>query len=274
MLDENLIKNSLKTSFFGKYLYVFPEIGSTNSYARELVKQGAPEGTVVLADYQSNGKGRLGRHWQSSKGANILMSLILRPKINIEAIRCITLATSDILISALEKSIKKEGLAKIKFKVKWPNDIMVDGKKIAGVLCESSVREKAVEYVVVGLGINVNQDISQLSEDIRSKTTSISAETARHFQRETLIAQLLLKYEQNYIHFERTNYDQGINNWKKRCDQIGNSYIIKTPVSEELGQVIDIDNNGVLVYQTQEGKIKKLIAGDIKYESGINGIDG
>jgi len=271
MLDETLIKNSLKTSFFGKYLYVFPEIGSTNSYARELVKQGAPEGTVILTDYQKNGKGRLGRTWQSTRGANILMSLILRPRMNIEAIQCITLATADIVIITLEKFLKKEGITNVRFKVKWPNDIMIDGKKIAGILCESSVQDKSVEYVIVGLGINVNQDIKQLSKDIRKKTTSLFVETSKHFQREKLIAQFLLIYEKKYIDFERTNYEQGIQNWKKRCSQMGNSYMIKTPVIEEWGRLEGVDSNGVLLYRTQDGKIKKLIAGNVKYESAGNG---
>ena len=128
MMDENLIKKNLKTSFFGRYLYVFPEIESTNKYARELVKEGAPEGTVIITDYQTNGRGRLGHNWESSHAVNILMSIILRPRIDVEAVQCITLVTANIIIDSLERFLKKEALTQKKFHVKWPNDILINGK--------------------------------------------------------------------------------------------------------------------------------------------------
>jgi len=274
MLDENLIKKHLRTSFFGRYLYLFPEIEATNKYARELVKEGAPEGTVIITDYQTNGRGRLGHNWESSHAVNILMSLILRPRIDPEAVQCITLVTANIIIDALERFLKKEALTQIEFHVKWPNDILINGKKIAGILCESGIRERLVEHIIVGIGINVNQVIAELSDEIQQKTTSLLAETSNQLSREELIAQILFNYEKNYINFQRTNYQQGIEEWKRRCDQIGRSLLIETPANVEQGKFIDIDNKGVLIYQTQDGEIKKLIAGDVKYENTSHGING
>jgi BirA family biotin operon repressor/biotin-[acetyl-CoA-carboxylase] ligase len=274
MLDENLIKKQLKTSFFGRYLYIFPEIESTNKYARKLVKEGAPEGTVVLTDYQTNGRGRLGHDWESSRAVNILMSIVLRPRIDVESVQCITLVTANIIIDSLERFLKKETVTQIKFQVKWPNDILINGKKIAGILCESSSRERLVEHIIVGMGINVNQDVAEFSDEIQHKTTSLFAETSKQLSREELIAQILFTYEKNYINFQRTNYKPCIEKWKRRCDQIGESLLIETPVSVEPGKFIDIDNKGVLIYQTQDGKIKKLIAGDVKYKDTAHGING
>ena len=147
----------------------------------------------------------------------------------------------------------------IKFQVKWPNDILIKGKKIAGILCESGSRERLAEHIIVGIGINVIQDVTELSDEIQYKTTSLLAETSKQISREKLIAQILFTYEKNYINFQRTNYEQGIEHWKKRCDQFGKLLLIETPVSVEPGKFIDIDNKGVLIYQTRDGKIKKLI---------------
>jgi len=274
MLDETLIKKSLKTSFFGQYLYVLPETESTNSYALELVHEGAPEGTVILTDFQKNGKGRLGRTWQSSRGVNILMTIILRPRINVESVQCITLATADIIIRSMEIFLNREKVTDIEFNVKWPNDILVKDKKIAGILSESGIREKSVEYLVVGIGINVNQDVAQLSSEIRAKTTSLFAETGRTYQREKLIAQILFDYETSYIQLQRTDYAQIIDRWKMRCNQIGNRIIVETVVSSERGRFIDVDPKGTLLYETEEGQIKKLVAGSIKSENTLHGSDG
>jgi BirA family biotin operon repressor/biotin-[acetyl-CoA-carboxylase] ligase len=274
MLDETLIKKLLKTSIFGQYLYILPEIESTNSYALELVNKGAPEGTVIITDFQRNGKGRLGRIWESSSAVNILMSLILRPQINIEAAHLITLATANILISSMENFLRREKAVEIEFNVKWPNDILVGGKKIAGILCESGVREKSVEYIVVGIGVNINQDISKLSKEIRERTTSFYAETSKIYQRERLISQILLEYEDNYIRLQRAGYVGVVEDWKKHCDQLGTIIVVDTVLGSERGSFADVDEKGVLLYKTEAGEIKKLVAGSIKYENASHGING
>jgi BirA family biotin operon repressor/biotin-[acetyl-CoA-carboxylase] ligase len=273
MIDIEEIKKSKKSSIFGKYIYYIPEIDSTNSYAQRLAQEGAPEGTVVLTDYQKDGRGRLDRTWESSKGANVLMSLILRPKVEIERAIRITLASVEIVVSSLEKFLKKSQSKKIEFSVKWPNDIMVNGKKIAGILAESSLREKEIVFVVVGIGVNINQNLLELSEDVRKNSTSLLAETGIEFKREKIILEIITSFEKNYFYLERTKYDHVIEAWKRHCPYIGKDIIIETHTHHEEGKFVDVSEKGVLLYKTEDGQLKELVAGTIKSIKARNGSD-
>lgn len=264
MLSRKNIEQNLKTSCFGRYLYVFPELESTNTYARKIVDEGAPEGAVVLADYQSAGKGRFGHSWYSSRGVNILMSLILRPRITVELVQKITLATAIILIESFQRFLRHEDESSIVFSVKWPNDILVGNKKIAGILAESAVKNKSIEFIIIGMGINVNQDIRELETGIRDTATSLYMETGRTFSREKLIVQILNIFEPKYIELERSGYGHVITDWKKHCKQIGENITVETPLVKEAGRFIDVDELGRPVYQTRDGQVKKLNTGSLK----------
>jgi BirA family biotin operon repressor/biotin-[acetyl-CoA-carboxylase] ligase len=274
MIDIEKIKKNQKSSLFGTYAYYFPEIDSTNSYAQQLAQEGAPEGTVVLSDFQTEGKGRLNRVWESSKDANILMSIVLRPRLEIERAVKITLATSEILISSFEKYLNKFKIENMKFSVKWPNDILANGKKIAGILTESSLREKDIIFVIVGVGVNVNQDLSILSDDVRLNATSLFAETGKVFDRESLIAEIITEFERQYFNLERTNYDQVMLDWKNRCDHIGKEIIIETHVGTEKGKFVDVTEKGILLKLAGPDDEKELVAGTIKSLKVVNGSDG
>jgi BirA family biotin operon repressor/biotin-[acetyl-CoA-carboxylase] ligase len=274
MIDIERIKKTQKTSLFGTYVYYFPEIDSTNNYAGRLAEEGAPEGTVIITDFQTAGKGRLSRNWESSSGSNILMSIILRPRLEIERVSKITLATSEILVSALEKFLSKSKFDTLTFTVKWPNDILVNGKKIAGILTESSLRDKNIIYVIVGIGLNVNQDIINLSDDIRLNATSLFAETGQIFDREILIAEIITEFEKQYFNLERTNYNQVMENWKNRCDHIGKDIVIETHVTSERGEFIDVTEKGILLKMSENEEEKEFVAGTIKSVKVIDGSDG
>jgi BirA family biotin operon repressor/biotin-[acetyl-CoA-carboxylase] ligase len=273
MIDIDRVKKNLKTSLFGTYAYYFKEIDSTNNYAIGLAQEGAPEGTVVISDFQTEGKGQLNRVWESSRDLNVLMSIVLRPSLDIERVVKITLATSEILILALEKFLNKLNIDDLKFTVKWPNDILINGKKISGILTESSLREKDIIYVVVGIGLNVNQNISEFSDDVQSTATSLFAETGQTFDRELLVAEIISEFEKHYFNLERSNYDQVMQNWKNRCDHIGKNIMIETHVSEEKGQFIDVTDKGILLKKASDGEEKEFIAGTIKSVKVLNGPD-
>jgi BirA family transcriptional regulator, biotin operon repressor / biotin---[acetyl-CoA-carboxylase] ligase len=264
MLNQRDIENILTTSYFGRYLFVFQELDSTNSYARRLVDEGAPEGTTVLADYQHAGRGRFGHTWQSSPGANILMSIILRPRISVESVQNITLATANILIDCFHKFLHQEKAKDFPCTVKWPNDILVQGRKLAGILCESGMRNKSIEFVIVGIGINVNQDIAELEDALRESSTSFYAESGMTFSREKLIALILKEFEKKYIEVERIGYGPVIREWKKNCLQIGQKVSVETPLGKEAGKFLDLDEYGLPLYQTVDGTIKKMATGRIK----------
>lgn len=265
MIDIAKIKRQLKTSIFGKYIYHLPEIDSTNSYAQRLAHEGAPEGTIVITDFQTKGRGRQIRKWESSKESNILMSLILRPSLKIEHVIKITLATADILISSLEKILQKSRYDHIRFTVKWPNDILANGKKIGGILTESSLRDKEVVFVIVGLGLNVNQDLSELSSKTRDIATSLCHETQENFKRESIAAEIISSFEKKYFYLERTDYADVIGDWKKHCACDGQAIAVETHTGTETGYYVDINDNGALIYRTENGLEKELISGSIKY---------
>ena len=273
MIDIEKIKKIQKTSLFGSFIYYFPEIDSTNSYANRLAEEGAPEGTVVISDFQTAGKGRLSRSWESSKDLNILMSVVLRPRLNIEMVAKITLAASEILISSLEKYLSKKKINNIKFSVKWPNDILANGKKIAGILTESSLREKDIIYVIVGLGLNVNQDLSQLSDEVKLNATSLFAETGQQLERESLIAEINTEFERHYFNLERTNYEHVLRDWKNRCEHLGKEIVLETHVSKEKGVFIDVTEKGILLNLTDRNEQKEYASGTIKSMKVVNGSD-
>ena len=263
MIEQKRIEQSLKTACFGKYLYVLPEIDSTNTYAREKAREGAPEGSVIIADYQTNGRGTRGRLWESSPGENILMSIILRPKVQINATCCFTLATATILIKAITSFLRIEQDSEADIEVKWPNDILLGGGKLAGILTESSVVNQDIEYLIVGMGINVNQDLKSLSPELRHNSNSLYTETGVRIEREKLIAHILSEFEQQYIVMENTNYNNIVSEWKKYWRMQGRKVRIETPLLTESGEVLDINPKGSLVYRTETGKIKEIIVGTI-----------
>lgn len=266
MLKKERIQQRLNTSYFGQYMYVLPEVDSTNRYARDLAKDGAPEGTVVISDYQTSGKGRNDSVWLSTAGVNILMSLILRPHLEAGAVQSLTLATANIIANALERFLILEKAESLDLHLKWPNDVMIGQRKLAGILLESAVRSKWVEYMIIGIGINVNQDVSQLPEGLEKLATSLAAETGRTFDREKLAAQVISDFERNYIRLARTDYGTVIYEWKQRCRQFGKSCRIETPLGIEKGKILDISEKGMLIYENEAGQKKLLISGHILNE--------
>jgi BirA family biotin operon repressor/biotin-[acetyl-CoA-carboxylase] ligase len=198
MLVRKNIEKELNTKIFGRNLYIFSDIDSTNTFARHLALQGAPEGTTVIADYQSDGKGRIGHEWISDHSMNILMSLIIRPAFQAEALHMITFTTVNIIISAIQSVLIDNNTTNLRFNMKWPNDIMVNNKKIGGILTESCIRNKKVEYVVIGIGLNVNQDINNFCGKLKNTATSLYHETRQKFNREKIIVKILEQYEKVY----------------------------------------------------------------------------
>jgi BirA family biotin operon repressor/biotin-[acetyl-CoA-carboxylase] ligase len=266
MINQDRITELLTGSFFGRHLFVFDEVDSTNAVARKKAQEGAPEGTAVVADYQTAGRGSQGRSWESSPGANILMSIILRPSIQVQSARCITLAAATILIRALEVFLKIEKTSTQNLEVKWPNDILFNGKKIAGILTESSINNRTIDYIITGIGINVNQKIDQLSSGLSSLATSMYHETHTEVERERLIAHILSNFEKHYIDLERTHYVNIVSEWKSYWRMAGRMARITTPVSSERGELIDINVNGSLLYKTDDGLIKELVTGTLTPE--------
>ena len=141
----------------------------------------------------------MGRKWISDHAMNILMSLILKPKVNIESVQIITFATANILISAIQKYLFENNIYNLKLDMKWPNDIFINNKKIAGVLTESCILNKKIKYIIVGMGVNVNQNMNEFSDKIKKNATSLYKETGKKFPREKIIIKILEEYEKSYL---------------------------------------------------------------------------
>ncbi len=210
------IRSGLNTKVFGKTdLYFYDEIGSTNDRAMELAERHSPEGTIVIADSQSRGKGQMGRTWHSPRGTGIYLSMILRPAVPPRDALKITLLCA---VAAAETLIQLTGL---EVRIKWPNDIMVNGKKIAGILAEMNAGKNCVNYVIAGVGINVTTREEMFPEAIRNIATSVLIESGREISRAEMVRIFLEKFELRYLAFLRGESEGILARWKEYAGIMG-----------------------------------------------------
>jgi len=252
------IRQGLCTKVFGKKNIIFlNETDSTNTRAKELAAQGAPEGTLVIAERQTKGRGRRGRTWFSPPGGGIYFSLILRPVISPGETPKITLMTAVVLAETLIS------LMKLKLRIKWPNDILVNGKKLAGILTEISTEMDAVNYIIVGLGLNVNTQFEQFPQDIKGNATSILIENGKQFPRVKLIQHYLKLYEIYYDMFKNNDFEPIMKRWRELADIIGKQIRVDVIGKTHIGKVVDVDNDGVLILKDDQGRLQRIFSGDV-----------
>ncbi len=255
---ESEIIDGLDTHRFGKKEIVYFSItDSTNTQAKKLAEEGAPEGTVVITEKQTHGRGRKGRSWLSPDGDGIYMSVILRPDLPpFEAPR-ITLLTAVALAEAL---ITETGMS---LRIKWPNDILINGKKIAGILTEISSEMDAIDYVVVGLGLNVNTPHENFTHELKNQSTSVYIETGTVFSRVRLIQAFLHWFEKYYDILLTSGFSSIIKRWRTLADIIGRNIKVDSIGKSYSGEVVDINDDGVLMLKDDKGNIHRIISGDV-----------
>ncbi|MDY6775749.1 MAG: biotin--[acetyl-CoA-carboxylase] ligase [Halobacteria archaeon] len=229
------------------------EVPSTNSVASQLARDGAPEGTVVLADVQRQGKGRRGREWTSPSGG-VWMSGVLRPEIPPRSASVITVAASVAVARGLEE-------AGVEPRIKWPNDVLVDGKKICGILVEIQADAESVEHAVVGIGINANVEI----EDDDWNATSVKDEVGHEVNRANLAASVLEELEDLYS-LASDDGDRKVvfEEWKEYSDSIGREVRVETPTETIEGEAVGVDDTGALRVETSDGE-RVVTAGDCEH---------
>jgi BirA family transcriptional regulator, biotin operon repressor / biotin---[acetyl-CoA-carboxylase] ligase len=252
------IREGLQTSVMGQPgIYRFERTDSTNRRAKEMAAGGAAEGTLVIAETQTQGRGRLDRPWFSPPGENICASLILRPSLPPpSASRMVLLAA----VAVAETLIQTVGLPAA---IKWPNDVLVKGKKIAGILVEMAVEMDAVDYMVIGLGLNVNTPVEHFPEEIRGSATSVLAETGKPFPRGLLLRRLLEQFDREYGTFRVSGFDPIIARWKAMTNMIGRRIVIRTIDGSHSGVVIDFDQDGFLILRKDRGGEMRFFSGDV-----------
>ncbi len=262
--DVGRLAAALEGSMFGKNIIFKETIGSTNVFLKELAKEGATEGTLVIADEQSAGLGRLGRKWLSRKGENLLFSVLFRPDLAPEKLFVLTM----IFALAGVKAVHEAG--GFEAGIKWPNDIYVETKKLGGVLTEFSVLDGKIQYVVLGMGLNVNW---RPPAEITSKygTTSILKETGVKISRERLLISLLKHLGRYYGIVSSKNQDSAVfyERWNEKSVLLGKPVIVQMGNDIIEGEAAGIDRDGALSVVTADGE-KKIRAGDVSVKI-VNG---
>ena len=242
---------------FVKKLLVFNELDSTNSTAKEFAQANAEEGTIVIARIQHHGRGRFDRIWQSPEGG-VYLSIILRPKKSTEKISLLPF----VAVLAVARTIALHGLHTT---IKWPNDVQVNGKKIAGILLESEIKGHEVIYVVVGIGINLNMDKKDLSPDIQPRSTSLLHELEVPVDYHKFLKKFFVQFERVYSLFVNHQFERIIDEWKIHTDTLGKTIQVQTSTETLQGIAYDIDPFGFLLLRKQNGEIKKILSGDCLY---------
>ncbi len=256
LADE--IREKLNTSVFGKQDIIhLKETDSTNTRAKDLASHGAPEGTVVIAEKQTKGRGRRGRSWFSPLSDGIYASLILRPAISP------VVASKITLMAAVAVAESLLSLTQLDVRIKWPNDILINGKKIAGILTEISTEMDRVDYIVIGLGLNVNTSFKNTSREVRERATSILAETGKRFPRIKLIRAYLQFYEKYYEMFNKSGFEPIMSRWKELANIIGQRIIVDTISKKYIGEVLNVDDDGILILKDDQGTAHRIFSGDV-----------
>jgi len=257
------IKYALATKSWGKgEMFLFETIDSTNMEGKRLANAGKPEGTVIISEEQSAGRGRKGREWQSAPLKGLWFSLILRPNISPFKATQLTFVIAIGVVKALQNLFPSEDI-----KIKWPNDIVYNGKKIAGILTEISSEIERINHLVVGIGVNVNHeenDFENASVDpLRIKATSLKIESGRKINRIKTLQEILKETEKWYNIYIESGFEIITEEWKNNSVTIGKDVIVYTDNEEISGRALDIDEIGALILRDNEGKERKIVAGDV-----------
>jgi len=254
-LSAELIRSGLTTRYVGKNAVYYASVGSTNTLARDLAEQGAAEGTVVVAGHQTSGRGRLGRRWEAPRDSSLLMSLLFRPTLRPDQVQQLTMICGLAVLDAIEAETG------VNAGLKWPNDIIWEGAKLGGILTEVGLCGIEVEYLVVGIGINVNLDPAQLPEDLRMPATSVSQILGAPVPRLSLTRRLLAEIERRYDNLRAGHLP--LQEWSARLATLGSRVAVSTEVGIVAGRAESVDGNGALLVRLDDGRLQKVVAGDV-----------
>jgi BirA family biotin operon repressor/biotin-[acetyl-CoA-carboxylase] ligase len=252
-LSEQRIVDGLHTCFVGRETVYRVSVASTNTLAMELAQQGAPEGTLVIAEEQTAGRGRLGRRWLAPCGSSLLMSLIFHPQLPPTKVPQLTMICGLAVRQAIREAT---GLPA---QLKWPNDILIRGRKTGGILTEASSLGEQLRYAVVGIGLNVNLTPEELPENFAA--TSIAHELGRPLPRLPLVHKLLCQIEERYL--DLYTGASPVNEWSAALDTLGQRVRLSTPRGSWEGLAMAVDEEGALLLRLDDGQTKKVLAGDI-----------
>ncbi|MEZ6854025.1 biotin--[acetyl-CoA-carboxylase] ligase [Halodesulfovibrio aestuarii] len=258
LLTEEVVRQGLNTRLFGQCgVHYLPSVGSTNLEAMQLAFSGAPEGTVVVADEQTGGRGRQGRIWHSPAGCGLYVSVVLRPDIAPNEAPIITLLTN---VAAAEAVHEMTGILPV---CKWPNDVLIDGCKVAGNLTEIFLSGDVVSHIISGAGINVRPLPKRLVADLRTAPCSLEETAGKSISRVELLQAYLVRYEYWYLLVKEQGFALLLTRWKELTDVVGKELTVEVRGETFQGTVTDVSTDGMLLLQSSDGVEHRLFSGDI-----------
>jgi len=263
VITEKEVKSRLHSNWMGKNCIYLDIVDSTNNYAKKIAEEGAEEGTLILAEEQTNGKGRRGKTWTSARGEQISMTLLLRPSVKPIHTSRMTLLMAMAVVKGINKVTGLEG------GIKWPNDIVINKKKVCGILTELNTEFQYIHYVIIGAGINVNQ--RYFPEDIRNMASSLYLELGTKVSRAKLIAVIVEEFEKYYEIFLKTEDLSSLyKEYNRICVNCGREVRVLDPGKEYVGTASGINENGELIVTKKDGTIVHVYAGEVS----VRGIYG
>ncbi|WP_068781710.1 biotin--[acetyl-CoA-carboxylase] ligase [Paenibacillus sp. GM2] len=257
-IQKEDVLSRLQTVTFGRQIHVMDVVKTTQDEVRALAEQGVAEGTLVIAEEQTVGRGRQGRKWYSPSGKGIWMSLLLKPRQPISFAAQLTLLTAVAVCRALRK------VSGVDVGIKWPNDLLIEGRKLCGILVESISEDELLKYCIVGIGIDVNLQLEDIPEELRSVATSLRIESDSKQDRALLIAEILYELEQLYHLYNEEGFAPIGHLWEALSVTIGRQVQIRTPQGESSGVATGLDSSGALLITDQHGQERTIYSGEIQ----------
>jgi len=255
-LLPSLIKRQLDSKRLGKPIHHYVRLGSTNDIADQLASAGAPEGTMVVTEHQTHGRGRLGRSWFSQKGKDLCFSLVLRPDVPPCNLSCLSLILGIAVGDAIEK------ISGLKPDLKWPNDLLINGKKCCGILSEVRTELGEVKYLIVGIGINVNAKV--VSTGLSMTASTLFQQTGRQISRSQLLVEILNCFEPFYFEFLDQKIKPLLDLWVKKSSYAEDRWVLVKQIDRSFqGITQGLSKHGALLVKRGEGWVEEVLAGDI-----------
>jgi BirA family biotin operon repressor/biotin-[acetyl-CoA-carboxylase] ligase len=257
---DDLLSQLGGTRVIGREIRVFHETTSTNDIIERLARDGVKEGVVVFAESQTEGRGRLGRRWLSPVGKGLWFSVLLRPGLSPQQVTQLTVACG----TALRRAIHEQ--TGLRVAIKWPNDILVGRRKLAGILTEMRGEPERVKYVIIGIGVDVNVDLDDFDETLRSQVTSIKHELRRPVSRAELAVCMLRELDHEYSRVVRGEFASVAEEWMSHCSTIGEKVRITIGNRVIHGRAESLDDSGALLVRTEHGRLEPILGGDVTVE--------
>ncbi len=258
LITADRIEAMLQTKRLGRPIFAFWRIGSTNTFARDQAMQGAPEGTLVIAEEQTRGRGRMNRSWESACCRGLWFSIILRPVDNSHRAGLYPYLVGVSVAHTIEE------VTGLRPALKWPNDILINGHKCCGILAEADFSNGRIQYIILGIGLNVLHHHDDFSHSLKHEATSLFLETHLHFDRVQLLANILRKMEHQYMVVQTEGFEPILKEWKQRCPWLHKKITVNQGDQWLEGFFQDLDSDGCLLLRVPKKGIHKIVAGDLQ----------